>query len=94
MNPVRQRIQEQGVRRIAAIADLEAREILRHHRVAWIFAYDSDRVAQNSAAVLNQESPVHPLCRVLDRTPGQAPRFLIFSVQTAAFKLYRVAEER
>jgi len=72
----------------------KAREILRNHRVAWIFAYDSDRVAQNSAAVLNQELPVHPLCRVLDRTPGQAPRFLIFSAQTAAFKLYRVAEER
>ena len=72
----------------------KAREILRNHRVAWIFAYDSDRVAQNSAAVLNQELPVHPLCRVLDRTPGHAPRFLIFSAQTAAFKLYRVAEER
>ena len=72
----------------------KAREILRNHRVAWIFAYDSDRVAQNSAAVLNQELPVHPLCRVLDRTPGHAPRFLIFSAQTGAFKLYRVAEER
>src|SRR5881227_4300554 len=72
----------------------KAREILRNHRVAWIFAYGSDRVAQNSAAVLNQELPVHPLCRVLDRTPGHAPRFLIFSAQTAAFKLYRVAEER
>lgn len=70
------------------------REILRNHRVAWIFAYDSDRVAQSSAAILNQELPQHPLCRVLDRTPGQAPRFLIFSAQTAAFKLYRVAEER
>ncbi len=72
----------------------KAREILQNHRVAWVCAYDSDRVAQNSAAVLNQELPLHPLCRVLDRTPGQAPRFLIFSAQTAAFKLYRVADER
>jgi len=62
--------------------------------VAWVFAYDSERVAQNSAAVLNQELPLHPLCRVLDRTPSQAPPFLIFSAQTAAFKLYRIAVER
>ena len=75
--------------------DLEtAKEILHNHRVTWVFAYDSERVAQNSAAILNQALPLHPLCRVLDRTPGQAQRFLIFSVQTAAFKLYRVADER
>ncbi len=72
----------------------KAREILQNHRVTWVFAYDSERVAQNSAAVLNQELPPGPLCRVLDRTPGQAPRFLIFSAQTAAFKLYRAADER
>jgi hypothetical protein len=72
----------------------KARAILQNHRVAWVFAYDSDRVAQNSAAILNQPLPLHPLCRVLERTPGQAPRFLIFSAQTAAFKLYRVADER
>ena len=71
-----------------------AREILQNHRVAWVCAYDSERVAQNSAAILNQTLPVHPLCHVLDRTPGQAPGFLIFSTQTAAFKLYRVADER
>jgi hypothetical protein len=72
----------------------KAREILQKRRVTWVFAYDSERVAQNSAAVLNQELPLHPLCRVLDRTPGQAPPFLIFSAQTAAFKLYRLAVER
>jgi len=72
----------------------KAREILLNDRVAWVCAYDSERVAQNSAAILNQALPLHPLCRVLDRTPGQAPRFLIYSAQTAAFKLYRVADER
>jgi hypothetical protein len=72
----------------------EPRKILQNHRVAWTFAYDSERVTQNSAALLNQELPLHPLCRVLDRTPSQAPPFLIFSAQTAAFKLYRVAVER
>ncbi|HJW38093.1 MAG TPA: hypothetical protein VJ420_05720 [Candidatus Udaeobacter sp.] len=72
----------------------KAREILQNHRVAWVCAYDADRVAQNSAAVLSQALPLPPLCRVLDRTPGQAPRFLIFSAQTAVFKLYSVADER
>ena len=72
----------------------KAREILQSHGAFWVFAYDGDRVAQNSAAILEQAPPQHPLCRVLDRTPGQAPRFLILSAQTAVFKLYRVADER
>ncbi len=35
----------------------EAREILEKRHVAWVFAYDSDRVAQNSAAILNEPLP-------------------------------------
>src|SRR6266704_3410804 len=62
----------------------KAREILENHRVTWVFAYDSERVAQNSAAILNKALPLRPLCRVLDRTPTQAPRFLIFTAQNAA----------
>ena len=72
----------------------QAREILDKHRVAWVFAYDSDRVAQNSAAVLNQAVPLRPLCRVLYQTPSQAPPFLIFSAQNPTCKLYRAAVER
>ena len=72
----------------------EAREILEKRHVAWVFAYDSDRVAQNSAAILNEPLPREPLCRVLDRTPSQAPPFLVFSAQTPACKLYEVAVER
>jgi hypothetical protein len=70
----------------------KARKILRNHRVTWVFAYDAERVAQNSAAVLNEPVPPHPLCRMLDRTPSQAPPFLIFSAQNAVCKLYRVVE--
>ena len=66
----------------------KAHEILKQREAAWVFAYDSDRVAQNSAAVLNQPLPANPLCRVLDRTPGQAPAFLVFSGQNAVCKLY------
>ena len=71
----------------------EAREILEKRHVAWVFAYDSDRVAQNSAAILNEPLPRKPLCRVLDRTPSQAPQFLVFSAQTPACKLYRMNVE-
>jgi len=72
----------------------QARSILHKDNVAWVFAYDSQRVTQNSAAVLNEAVPTGPLCRVLDRTPSQAPPFLIFSAQTPACKLYRVNIER
>jgi len=72
----------------------KAREILEKRCVAWVFAYDSDRVAQNSAAILNEPRPLQPLCRVLDRTPSHAPPFLIFSAQNPTCKVYRVAVER
>src|SRR5215831_14690138 len=72
----------------------EEHEILEKRQVAWVLAYDSERVAQNSAAILNQRVPPRPLCRVLDQTPSQAPAFLIFSKQNPACKLYRVTVER
>jgi hypothetical protein len=71
----------------------KAREILKQREAAWVFAYDSERLTQNSVAVLNRPLPLHPLCRVLDRTPGQAPAFLVFSAQNAACKLYRTIIE-
>jgi hypothetical protein len=75
--------------------DLEqARSILQKDNVAWVFAYDSQRLTQNSAAILNAAAPPYPLCRVLDRTPSQAPEFLIFSAQTPVCKLYRVNIQR
>jgi len=72
----------------------EERQILGKRHVAWIFAYDSDRVAQNSAAILKEPLPQQPLCRVLYRTPSQAPPFLTFLAQTPTCKLYRVSVER
>jgi hypothetical protein len=67
-----------------------ARKILQKRRVVWVFAYDSERLAQNSAAIVNERVPPHPLCRVLDRTPSQAPPFVTFLAQNSACKLYRV----
>jgi len=72
----------------------KAREILEQRGVAWVFAYDSDRVAQNSAAILNEPRPLQPLCRVLDRTPSQVPPFLIFFAQNPTCKLYGVGVGR
>jgi hypothetical protein len=75
--------------------DLEqARSILQKDNVAWVFAYDSQRVTQNSAAILDAAVPRDPLGRLLDRTPSQAPAFLIFSAQTPVCKLYRVNIQR
>jgi hypothetical protein len=67
----------------------KARQVLQNHKAEWVFAYDSERVAQNSAAILSQAAPAHPLCRVLDRTPSQVPPFLIFAAQNGTCKLYR-----
>jgi hypothetical protein len=71
-----------------------ARQILEKRRVAWVFAYDCNRIAQNSASILNEPVPGESLCRALDRTPGQAPPFLRFFAQNPTSKLYRVTDER
>jgi hypothetical protein len=60
--------------------------------VAWVIAYDFERLARNSSAILGLDVPQYPLCFVLDRTPAQAPRFLVFSAQNGAGKLYRTVE--
>jgi hypothetical protein len=68
----------------------EGRQILQNHHTAWVVGYDFERVAQNSKAVLNRAAPAHPLCRILDSTPSQAPPFLVLSAQNGVAKLYRV----
>jgi hypothetical protein len=70
-----------------------ARDILDKRRVAWVLAYDSGRVAENSAAILAASVPPDhdAVCFVLDRTPARVPRFLSFSSQSAVGKLYRVS---
>ncbi len=72
----------------------KARQILDNHQAAWVFAYDFERVAQNSAVVLGVRLPARPICQVLDRTPAQVQRFLVFSAQNQVCKLYRIAVEQ
>jgi hypothetical protein len=69
-----------------------ARKILEDRRVAWVVAYDFDRVARNSSAVLGLGMPQHPVCFALDRTPAQVPRFLALSARNGTGKLYRTVD--
>ncbi|HYY14055.1 MAG TPA: hypothetical protein VE758_06440 [Chthoniobacterales bacterium] len=71
-----------------------ALEIMRKRRVAWIFAYDSDRVAENSSTILGQPIPRggQSLCFILDRAPTRAPAGLNLAAQTNAVKLYHGTE--
>jgi len=69
-----------------------ALQILRQRKVAWVFSYDADSVAANSAAILGIPAPAHPLCAILDRTPSQAPPFLVLAEQNGTCKLFRVRD--
>ncbi len=68
----------------------EAETILRQHEVQWVLAYDADRVAENSAAILGSKPTERAICRVLDRSPSQAPAFLALTAQNQTCKTYRV----
>ena len=72
---------------------LTAREILRNRRIEWVLAYDRERVAQNSSGLLGEPVPNNSICRILDRTPGQASPFLVLSDQNRTAKLFRFADK-
>jgi hypothetical protein len=83
---------EQSARFFLSEDQQTARKILKNRQVTWVIAYDFERLARNSAAILGLGVPQYPLCFVLDRTPGQVPPFLVFSAQNGAGKLYRAVE--
>ena len=68
----------------------KAREIIDTRGVRWVIVYDAERVTENSAGLLRAPIPAEPLCRILDRTPSQAPPFLLLAGQTGTFKAYNV----
>src|SRR5205823_15049647 len=67
-----------------------ARAICARRGVRWVVNYDSERLAQNTAAILGTMISARVLLYVLDRTPSNAPPFLHLSSQTGRFKSYRV----
>jgi hypothetical protein len=68
----------------------KAREILENHEIYWVVAYDSDRLATNSTAILGTPGSAESVGRVLDRTPTQASAFFVLNAQFGSFKLFRV----
>lgn len=68
----------------------KAREILENHKVYWVVAYDADRLATNSAAILGIPASADSVGQVLDRTPTQASAFFVLNAQIGSFKLFRV----
>jgi hypothetical protein len=72
----------------------EAREILQDRKVSWVVAYDAERTVQNSAAILRVPVPARPLAEILDRTPAQAPGFLVLVGQNGVDKLFQVENNR
>lgn len=81
---------EQSARFFLATEPETAGAILSKSRVEWLVAYDADRTAANSAAILGLPRPQNSLGQILDRTPSQAPPFLQLSAQNPAGKLFRV----
>ena len=65
-------------------------QILKRHRIKWVVAYDADRVARNSAQILEHSISPNAFCYLLDRRSSEVPPFLRLSAQTGRFKLFRV----
>ncbi|HEY3662786.1 MAG TPA: hypothetical protein VGL24_06500 [Chthoniobacterales bacterium] len=70
----------------------EAWKILRQHRVKWVLAEDSERVAANSAAILGLHAPSTALCFELDRDPTQVPDYLKLIGRNGSCTLYEVRD--
>ncbi|MGI8957331.1 MAG: hypothetical protein ACR2II_10515 [Chthoniobacterales bacterium] len=70
----------------------EAWEILQEHRVKWVLAEDSERVAANSEAILGLSAPSTALCYRLDRDPTKVPDFLNLIGRNGSCTLYEVRE--
>src|SRR5205085_12539 len=71
----------------------QAREILRNRQIDWVFAYDWDRIGQNSANLLGLRISERAIGRILDRAPGQAPVYLVLAGQNGTAKLFRFADK-
>ena len=69
------------------------RDILQQRQVEWVIAYDWDRVARNSAALLGLTPAEHAFGRILDRTPASAPPYLVLSGQNSTAKLFRFVDK-
>lgn len=84
----------ESARFFVAADSRQALEIITQHQVAWVLAYDADRVTANSAALLGRPAAPDGLAAFLDRTPSQAPHFLTLLSQNQTIKLFRIGNNR
>jgi MFS family permease len=70
-----------------------AGEILQRRKVAWVIAYDAERVEKNSSMILGKGASNRCLGRGLDRRPGYAPRFLTLVSQNGTAKIFEVSNK-
>lgn len=68
----------------------EAHEILVGRNVQWVIAYDSERTAQSSAAIVGSNVVPGCLAFTLRRTPSRAPRFLDAVYQNGTCTVFSV----
>ena len=71
----------------------QPRQLLRNRQIDWVFAYNWDRIRQNSGQLLGSAPSQGQIGQILDRTPGQAPVFLTLSGQNGAAKLFRFVDK-
>ena len=71
----------------------QARQLVRNRHIDWVFAYDWDRIRQNSGQLLGSAPSQLPIGQILARTPGQAPVFLTLCGQNGAAKLFRFVDK-
>ncbi len=74
--------------------DAVADSILKERQVAFVLAYDAERVARTSGEILGNPVPPTALLYRLDRFPAQVPAFLQLVRQNSAGKLYQAVNIR
>lgn len=72
----------------------EANSILQQRRVAFVIAYDGERVAQTSGKILGTTVSPAGFCYQLDRLPSQVPSFLQLTRQNSTGKVYQAVNNR
>lgn len=70
-----------------------ARDILRRHRIRYVFAYEPDRILTNSAAILGVERSAGALGGIIFNHPALAPSWLHPRYANKFFRIYEVSAD-
>jgi hypothetical protein len=83
-----------SARFFSATDPAEALAICHQRRVSFVFAYDSERVAQTTGTILGTAVSPSAICYRLDRSPSQVGGFWRLIRQNSAGKLYQGVNNR